>query len=40
MNDMTRAEQLKELSNNWVKSMREYNMSLATALIEIGRAHV
>ena len=33
MNDMTRAEQLEELSNNWVKSMKEYNMSLATALI-------
>ena len=29
----TRAEQLEELSNNWVKSMKEYNMSLATALI-------
>mgnify|MGYP003344930545 FL=1 len=31
----TRAEQLKELSNNWVKSMKEYNMSLATALINL-----
>jgi len=29
----TRAEQLNELSNNWIKSMRNYNMSLATALI-------
>ena len=29
----TRAEQLNELSNNWIKSMRKYNMSLATALI-------
>lgn len=31
----TRAEQLEELSNKWVKSMREYNMSLATALINL-----